>query len=136
MTLNKSNNTQELTTKLENISEVKRVLVYCMGWENYSNQRQQELVQVWCKKIENKTEPKFVRQMIVYALWRSEFHNYEMAFLLNVNVKTIGRDLAEIKDNIDPFWRIRGKTPEDIIKKYSNGQFDASIRDFWNRTLN
>lgn len=136
MTLNKSNNTQEKTTKLENISEVKRVLGYCMGWENYSNQRQRELVQVLCKKIENKTVPKFVRQMIVYALWQSDYHNYEMAFLLNVNVKTIGRDLAEIKDNIDPFWRIRGKTPENIIKKYSNGQFDASIRDFWNRTLN
>jgi len=136
MTLNKSNNTQEKTTKLENISEVKRVLGYCMGWENYSNQRQRELVQVLCKKIENKTVPKFVRQMIVYALWQSDYHNYEMAFLLNVNVKTIGRDLAEIKDNIDPFWRIRGKTPENIVKKYSNGQFDASIRDFWNRTLN
>jgi len=136
MTLIKSNNTQEKTTKLENISEVKRVLGYCMGWENYSNQRQRELVQVLCKKIENKTVPKFVRQMIVYALWQSDYHNYEMAFLLNVNVKTIGRDLAEIKDNIDPFWRIRGKTPENIVKKYSNGQFDASIRDFWNRTLN
>lgn len=136
MTLNKSNNTQEKTTKLENISEVKRVLGYCMGWENYSNQRQRELVQVLCKKIENKTVPKFVRQMIVYALWQSDYHNYEMAFLLNVNVKTIGRDLAEIKDNIDPFWRIRGKTPENIVKKYSNGQFDASIRDFRNRTLN
>lgn len=136
MTLNKSNYTQEKTTKLENISEVKRVLGYCMGWENYSNQRQRELVQVLCKKIENKTVPKFVRQMIVYALWQSDYHNYEMAFLLNVNVKTIGRDLAEIKDNIDPFWRIRGKTPENMAKKYSNGQFDASIRDFWNRTLN
>ena len=136
MTLNKSNYTQEKTTKLENISEVKRVLGYCMGWENYSNQRQRELVQVLCKKIENKTVPKFVRQMIVYALWQSDYHNYEMAFLVNVNVKTIGRDLAEIKDNIDPFWRIRGKTPENIAKKYSNGQFDASIRDFWNRTLN
>ena len=54
--------------------------------------------------------------MIVYALWQSDYHNNDMAFLLNVTVTTIGRDLAEIKDNIDPFWRFRGKTPETIVK--------------------
>ena len=121
--------------QLEEIPYVKYVLSYCLCHNCKTEGDKEECVKGWCNSLKDATAPNWVRKMVVYVLWKSGFHNYEMKKMLNVSLRTIGRDLDEIKDEMDPFFRIRGMTLDDISKKYSK-KLQPYIDDFWNRTLN
>lgn len=73
-----------------------------------------------------------LRRAAVYVLYTNSYSNQEMANLLNVSLKTIGRDLIYVKDKVDPFWKIRKTTMEKFVKQ-NKKIFEPYMEEFRTR---
>lgn len=124
--------TQE--TRLEKIPEVRRVLTdYLVNVRNTSSKELDERIEDLCNHAkEGKIFP-ILRQEIVYALWRTCYSSKVMSKMLSVSERTIRRDLEYIKLSLDPLWKIRKKSVDEILKRPS--KYFQTYIDEWKMTL-
>ncbi len=122
-------------TDLKKIPEVRRVLAdFLVNVRNVSSDRLDVCIDGWCETAQKRKVWSVIRMEIIYALWISKYSNQQISTILNVSLRTVGRDLAEIKEAIDPFKEFRGKTVDKWIQKHSK-ELQPYIDAFWDRTL-
>ena len=73
-----------------------------------------------------------LRRAAVFVLYMNSYSNNEMAMMLNVSLKTIGRDLTYVKGKVDPVWKLRKMTMEKFVKK-NKKIFEPYMEEFGTR---
>lgn len=73
---------------------------------------------ILCEDLRQGKESKKFRQMTIHTLLANDFHQYKIAKLLNVSVRTVGRDVKEMADRFHTprFWK-RGILREGKLRE-------------------
>lgn len=109
--------------KLEDIPEIRVGLVhYLVQYMHVSQDNLEISFKNWCKNLSDGNAFPDMRRFVIHTLLRTGYHQHQIAKMLNVSLRTVGRDVKCIANafHTPRFWKKGILRPGKLRKKKEN----------------